>query len=701
MDLSKIMTNRELSWLQFNKRVLHQAIDEQTPLLERLSFMSIYASNLDEFFMVRIGSLSDQMMVYPDKIDEKTGDNAAQQIEKVMTWLKDHQEKTSQIIHQCLNDLKQVNVQIVDFNNLSKVDSVLTKKYFTNEIKPLLSAQIIDPHHPFPFLNNNESYVMAKMESKDKKIKYGIIPLGRLKKYYTFTINEQTHLFFPNELITQNLGSMFKKYDIKEVVTIRITRNADVDASGEVMDDYEDFAVVMEKLLKKRKRLGIVRVQINHPISKEFEQYLISELNIKDYSILHNDYPIDISFGHSLKKELGQSYPNMLYKPVSPVVPIDFTNKSGLRYLQNKDLLLSYPYHSSQPFIQLLYEAANDPDVVTIKITLYRLASPSRVAGALIYAAEKGKEVICVMELRARFDEQSNIDYSKTLEDAGCTVLYGLSDFKVHSKVCLITSLKNGQVSYTTYVGTGNFNENTQEQYTDLAYLTSNSFVGQDANNLFDALSINETVDDVSAMWIAPNHFRHKVVDAIDQEIKEHLEHGDGEITFKINSMNDVLIMNKLIEASQAGVNVYLLIRGICCLIPQVEGFSENIVVKSIVGRHLEHSRIFRFGPKHRSRIFIGSGDFLNRNTQRRVEAFIEITQADIKEDIHQILDVEKSDESTGWIMLPNLSYAQIKNQHSQDVLRQYFSKVVEIEPIKVNQPMTMWQRIKNFFKTS
>lgn len=697
--MTRIMINRELSWLEFNKRVLYQAIDNQTPLLERLSFMSIYGSNLDEFFMVRIGSLSDQMILYPNKLDEKTGDNAQQQILNVFAWLKEHEQDTARIITKLKSKLRTLNVHFVDFNNLSKVESVLTKKYFTNEIKPLLSAQIIDPHHPFPFLNNNESYVMARMLSKDNKVKYGIIPLGKLKNYYSYTINDMTHVFFANDLITQHLSSMFKKYQIEEVVTLRITRNADVDVSGEMMDDYEDFKDVMEQLLKKRKRLGIVLVQMNHAISAEFKQYIVSELNVKDYSIVINKFPLDLSFGHALKKEIGQLHPEALYENVSPVVPVDFTHKSGMNYLLNKDLLLSYPYQSSQPFIQLLYEAANDPEVVSIKITLYRLASPSRVAAALMYAAEKGKEVLAVMELRARFDEQSNIDYSKTLEDAGCTVIYGLTDYKVHSKVCLITALRGSKINYTTYIGTGNFNESTQEQYTDLAYLTTNQMVGQDANNMFDALSINDIVDDVSTMWIAPNHFRQEIVDAIDQEIEQHKQHGDGEITFKINSMNDMLIMNKLIEASQAGVDVFLIIRGICCLIPQVEGYTENLQVKSILGRHLEHSRIFRFGPKSRNTIFIGSGDFLNRNTQRRVEAFVEIIQPSIIDDINMILDTEKSDTSTGWLMQSDENYAPIKGEHSQDILRQYFSRIEVVETPVIQESKTFWKKIKDFFQ--
>ncbi|NLW28999.1 MAG: polyphosphate kinase 1 [Erysipelothrix sp.] len=692
-----LFINLELSWLEFNKRVLYQALDEDTPLLEKLGFLSIYGNNLDEFFMVRIGSLSDQMIAIPNKIDEKTGDNAAQQIEKVEQWLFDHDKEVEKVIKKVLSQLSQTGIHFVNFKNLDKVDQLLTKKYFNNEIKPLLSAQIIDPHHPFPFLKNKSSYVMALLEDKATQVKYGIVPTDSLPKFLNYSINNQERIVLVDELIKMYLANLFKKYTVKEVVTLRVTRNADIDIGGEMMDDHFDFVDIMEKLLKKRKRLGIVRVQLSGPISIEFQNYLIKELEISLRHIVINQYPLDLSFGFAIRKTFKESRSQDIYPTVSPVVSLDFANKSGMEYINYKDVLLSYPYQSSQPFTQLIYEAANNPDVVSIKITLYRLASPSRLAAALVYAAEKGKQVIAILELRARFDEQSNIDYSKMLEDAGCIVLYGLTDYKVHSKICLITLRKPSGVRYITYIGTGNFNESTQEQYTDLAYITANQFVGVEASSLFDSLSMNEIVETTDTLWIAPNTFKSEVISEIEREINYHTVNGDGEITMKLNSMNDLTLMNKLVEASQKGVKVNLIIRGICCLRPQVEGYTENIKIKSIVGRYLEHSRIFRFGQKERAKLFIGSGDFLNRNTQRRVEAFIQVSQQDLKDQIHFILDTEIDDNCHGWQMNSDSTYTQLKGKHlrhSQDLIRNYYNSL-SFQPVVVDkEKVSFWQAL-------
>lgn len=693
-----IFINREISWLEFNKRVLYQALDESTPLLERLGFLSIYGSNLDEFFMVRIGSLSDQMIAIPDKIDDKTGQTAQEQIIEVWKWLTNHEKEVEKAIKKVLNKLQLIGISILQVDNLEKVDELLTRDYFNKDIKPLLSAQIIDPHHPFPFLKNKQSYVMAQLEDKNNKIRYGIVHTENLPKFINYSINEKERIVITSDLITHHLSSIFKKYTVKEAITLRVTRNADIDIATEMMDEHEDFLNIMEKVLIKRKRLGIVRVQLSHSISSEFTDYIKKVLNLQKDVIVVNNYPLDLEFGFGLKRAFKEKHPNDVYPTVSPINSIDFVNQSGLDYLKSNDLLLHYPYQSSQPFIQLLYEAANNPHVVSIKITLYRLSSPSRIAAALAYAAEKGKQVIAVMELRARFDEQSNIDYSKLLEDAGCTIHYGLTDYKVHSKVCLITMREKNRIKYFTYVGTGNFNEITQEQYTDLAYVTSDTMVGEDANILFDALSVNELVEGNDTLWIAPLSFRSEVIKEIDKEIEYHQANGNGNIEIKLNSMNDVMIMKKLIEASQQGVKVFLLIRGICCLLPNVKGYTDNITVKSIVGRHLEHSRILKFGDGGRARIFIGSGDFLNRNTQRRVEAFIQIKQPDLKVRVNQILLIEKDKESIGWIMQNDGSYVNQNNEkmkHSQDILRKYFS-IEESRPVEdLIERENLWQRLK------
>ncbi|MGI6608139.1 MAG: polyphosphate kinase 1 [Erysipelotrichaceae bacterium] len=532
-SLQSLFINREISWLEFNKRVLYQALDESTPILERLGFVSIYGSNLDEFFMIRIGSLSDQMIAIPDKKDDKTGQTAKEQINAVWKWLTSHEKEVEKAIKKVLGKLTQIGISVLQIDDLDRVDQLLTKDYFNKDIKPLLSAQIIDPHHPFPFLKNKQSYVMAQLEDKNKQIRYGIVHTENLPEFINYSINEQERIVITSDVITYYLSSIFKKYTVNEAVTIRVTRNADLDIATEMMDEHEDFLNIMEKVLRKRKRLGIVRVQLSDSISSGFSDYLKKVLNLQQDVLVVNNYPLDLGFGFGLKRTFRENHPDDVYPPVSPINSIDFANQSGIDYLKNNDLLLHYPYQSSQPFIQLIYEAANNPNVVSIKITLYRLSSPSRIASALAYAAEKGKQVVAVMELRARFDEQSNIDYSKLLEDAGCTIHYGLSDYKVHSKVCLITMREKNRIKYFTYVGTGNFNEITQEQYTDLAYMTSDTLVGEDANILFDSLSVNELVEDNDTLWIAPLSFRSEVLKEIDREIEYHMENGNGNIEFK------------------------------------------------------------------------------------------------------------------------------------------------------------------------
>ncbi|HPW53312.1 MAG TPA: hypothetical protein PK631_02970, partial [Erysipelotrichaceae bacterium] len=393
-----LFINREISWLEFNKRVLYQALDESTPLLERLGFLSIYGSNLDEFFMVRIGSLSDQMVAIPNKIDDKTGQNAQEQINAVWKWLISHEKEVEKTIKKVLSRLSQIGITILQMDSLQKVDELLTRDYFNKELKPLLSAQIIDPHHPFPFLKNKQSYVMAKLEDRNKKIRYGIVHTENLPEFVNYSINQKERVVITCDLITHHLASIFKKYTIKEAITLRVTRNADIEIAAEMMDDHEDFLNIMEKVLRKRKRLGIVRVQLSNSVSGEFSDYLKKVLNLQKDVIIVNNYPLDLDFGFGLKRTFKDKHPEAIYPAVSPVNSIDFANQSGLDYLKNNDLLLHYPYQSSQPFIQLIYEAANNPHVVSIKITLYRLSSPSRIANALAYAAEKGKQVIAVME---------------------------------------------------------------------------------------------------------------------------------------------------------------------------------------------------------------------------------------------------------------------------------------------------------------
>lgn len=701
---TNLYENREISWLRFNLRVLKQATHPLVPLLERLNFLAIYGSNLDEFFMVRIGSLSDQSLVMPDKVDEKTNQTATQQIEAVMAYLREHEKDVARVYKFVKNQLKKENIDFVNLKKLDKLDQKKNKKIFNVEIKPLLTVQIIDPHHPFPFLRNNEHYIACSLEDKEKNTKYALISLSNVPKFSIYNINNQYRVVLTTEMISFYLSSLFKKYTIKEQTVLRVTRNADLDPSEELIDEHRDFRDIMKELLKKRRRLGIVRVQVNSKLSEEFLNYFLPKMKVTREQLIVSNNPLDLTIFFDIRKYFSQMLPNHLYQSVPIVQSIDFNQVKPLDYLSKKEMLLAFPYQSSQPLVSLIYACANDPSVVSIKISLYRLASQSRIVSALIYASEMGKEVVCLLELRARFDEQNNIDYSSILEESGCHIIYGMADYKVHSKVMFITRRINNVASYITYIGTGNFNEKTMEQYTDLGYITSDQAVGEDADLLFDGFGMNEVVDETQALWIAPKQFRFRFIEAIDEEIAYHQIHGGGQIVCKFNSMNDMVVMNKLVEASQVGVDVFLIIRGIACLKTGIEGYSEKITIKSIIGQYLEHSRIARFGQGPRARYWLGSGDLLNRNTQRRVEVFVEVKDKASKEQLEFILSTEMDPQAFGWYMDASGEYrSNVKEAtyHSQNVIRDYFSaqKAVDIV-LPVSKP-SLLSRLRTFFLPS
>ena len=677
----KLFVNRELSWLEFNKRVLLESLDESVPLLERLKFAAIYASNLDEFFMVRVGTLSDQSLVEPEKLDDKTGMTADEQIAAVFERVRSYLPLCKQSYDTLRRQLRLADVDILHFKKMSKVEELIVQKIFDEEIKPLLSPQIVDRHHPFPFLKNKEQYVATSFTTKNEDIKLGIVPISHLPLYYIFSIDNRRKVAFTADIVRHNVQHLYSKYTIEERLVMRVTRNADITVDEGLFDFDVDFRDMMQELLKKRKRLSIVRLELSHEPGEKLRNYLCQKMYIKPEWILVHDIPQDFSFGFTLGKDLNLPDKRLVYSELKPFVPVDFTHKNAIHTISEHDLLLAYPFHSMKPMIDLLYEAANDPTVISIKMSLYRLANHSRIVSALAQAAEKGKEVICVLELRARFDEQSNIDYAKVLEDAGCTVLYGLPDYKVHAKLCLITRKQHNKISYITQVGTGNYNEKTSELYTDLALFTADERVGLDANEVFNALCMGDVVETTRSLWVAPNCFLSNLLELIQRETEVQRAGGAGYICMKVNSLNDLEVMQRLIEASQAGVQIELFIRGICCLRPGVEGYTENITIKSIVGRHLEHSRIFVFGSGDREVIYIGSGDLLNRNTRRRVEVFARVTSPQVRQDVLHILDSFRRDNVKSWTMLPDGSYHKPVRSPDDEVLdsqmelHEYFSK--------------------------
>lgn len=686
----KIFVNRELSWMEFNLRVLSESLNPKIPLMERLKFLSIYFSNLDEFFMVRVGSLHDQSIVEPDKLDDKTGLNAADQIDAILNKANQINPIAQKAWESICLELRNQDIDILDLHHLSKLDEQIVQKYFSEEMRPLLSPQIIDRQHPFPFLKNKESFIVSVLESKDENICLGIVPFSQLPPYFIFNINQRRKILFTADVLLHFAQKLFGKQKIQEKHVMRVTRNADISVDEGLFDFDIDFRGVMTEMLKKRRRLDVVRLQFSSQPGEKLSAFLCKKLKVSPNCILVRSIPLDFSFGFALPSALDphKDKKQWYYHEAKPFVPVDFANGDGggaINYLQNHDLLLSFPFHSTKPFVDLLNEAADDPSVLSIKISLYRLANHSKIASALAHAAEKGKEVLCVLELRARFDEQNNINYATMLEEAGCTVIYGLSDYKIHAKLCLITRKVHNQIRYITQVGTGNYNEKTSELYTDLSFISTDQAMGEDATRVFQALCMGEVVDSTKSLWVAPNCFEPNVIKYIDEQIEACRSGKEGYVFIKVNSLNDMEIMEKLIEASQAGVKIEMVIRGICCLCPGVEGYSDNIRIKSIVGRYLEHSRIFIFGAdEDTQRIFMGSGDLLNRNTRRRVEVFTEVKSADARRDIKRLVDAIRMDNQNSWQMLADGSYLKDTSDHSEPLdshkyLHEYFEKPLEL----------------------
>lgn len=706
-----IFVNRELSWLEFNRRVLSESLNPKIPLMERLKFLSIYFSNLDEFFMVRVGSLHDQSIVEPNKLDDKTGLNAAGQIDAILKKVAEINPIAERAWESIKQQMRAQDIDLMDTQHLNKLDEQIVQKYFAENIRPLLSPQIIDRQHPFPFLKNKEQFVLTVLENKEKEkdkdkskdksqtkgdsLQLGIVPFSHLPPYFIFTLNQRRRVLFTADIILYCAQKLYGKQKVVEKHIMRVTRNADISVDEGLYDFDIDFRGVMEEMLKKRRRLDVVRLQFSSMPGERVVNFLCKKFKVTPACFLVQSIPLDFSFGFALPSALDphKEEKSWFYHEAKPFVPVDFAKGDAggaINYLQNHDMLLSFPFHSTKPFVDLLYEAGDDPSVVSIKISLYRLANHSKIASALAHAAEKGKEVLCVLELRARFDEQNNIDYATMLEEAGCTVIYGLSDYKIHAKLCLITRKVHNQIQYITQVGTGNYNEKTSELYTDLSFISTDPKMGEDATRVFQALCVGEVVESTERLWVAPNCFESNVLRYIQEQIDLARSGGEGYVFIKVNSLNDMEIMEKLIEASQAGIKVEMVIRGICCLCPGIPGYTDNIRIKSIVGRYLEHSRIFIFGTGEQQRIFMGSGDLLNRNTRRRVEVFAEVRDGDPRREILHLVDAIRMDNQNSWEMLSDGSYVKDNSDHAEPLdshtyLHHYFEKPFELPPAKLS----------------
>lgn len=653
------MMNRELSWLKFNERVLNEAGNPKVPLAERLTFAAIYQSNLDEFYRVRVGTLMDQMESFEVVRENKTNMTSEEQVEAILQVTRELDQKKAVIYEQLMGELEPKGVRLINFNKLSAEEGKLLETYFDHEIAPYLSANIVSKQQPFPFLKNKDIYAVALLATKGGKTKTAIIPCSNnvFKRLIDIPTRKGTFML-SEELILHFLPKMFINYEVKEKSLLRITRNADIDTET-IYDEDLDYREAMENLIKQRKRMNPVRMELSRELNKKMIRSLCKDIHVEKEHVFLSRVPLDMSFVFAIQSYLKNTdQEELFYQRRTPRMTPELDDKSRLiPQIMKKDVLLSYPFESIKPFIQLLYEAAKDETVVSIKMTLYRLAYKSQIVDALVEAAENGKEVVVLVELRARFDEESNIEYSRKLEEAGCRVIYGLNGYKVHSKLCLISRKTEEGVSYITQIGTGNYNEKTSALYTDLSLITANQEIGKEAAEVFAALLKGETVEETNLLLVAPKCLQNKVLDMMDEEIA-HVKNGEeGYIGIKINSLTDKVIINKLVEASQAGVKIEMIVRGICCLIPKVKGYTENIEVVSIVGRFLEHSRIYRFGTKEREKVYIASADFMTRNTVRRVEVAAPVLDEKLKMRLDWMFETMMNDDEKGKSLNSNGNY--------------------------------------------
>lgn len=668
----QVFDNRELSWLKFNKRVLEEAEDKSVPLMERLSFASIFQSNLDEFFMVRVGSLYDQMLIDEKQRENKTNMTAGEQLSAIFEKVKLLEPVKDKAYFNIMAELVDYGVeQVTKMSQVTKDEHKYLETYFRHEVRPMLSPIIIDKRHPMPFLKNKDLYVVVELESS-KGVRIGILPLVDVFSRIIRLTSKSLRFMLIEDLVLHFAETVFENYKVLGKAVIKVTRNADISEDEEMEDCDGDFRAVMEALVKQRKKLAPVRLQISGKLNEKVMDFFKEKLEIEDEQIFSAGSPLDLSFVYKLADMLNN--PELQYSRLVPQRPLAvIPHEKMIPQILKKDILLAYPYESIRPFINLLNECATDPNVVSVKITLYRLAKNSQIIDALINIAESGKEVLVLVELRARFDEENNINWSKRLQEAGCTVIYGPHNFKVHSKLLLITRKIGNTVEYITQIGTGNYNEKTSTLYTDLSLMTANRDIGNDARNVFNALSLGNFVEHSEYLLVAPLCLQNRIVEMIDEEIRIAKSGQPAYVGAKINSLSDKVIIDKLIEASQAGVKIELIVRGICCLIAGVEGYTENISVTSIVGRYLEHSRIYMFGTKKRRKMYISSADYMTRNTVKRVEVAAPILDSDIKKKIEGMFTAMLADNVKARVQGKDGEYKKKKRLKKKPVDSQIF----------------------------
>ena len=642
--MSNVYMNRELSWLKFNERVLEEAENPEVPLCERMTFVSIYQSNLDEFFRVRVGSLQDQMLISTEIRENKTKMTSAEQIRAIIKEVKKLNQRKDKAYEKLMKKIEEYGITLINHASAKSEEKKFLEKYFMKEIMPLSSPTIVGKRQPFPFLKNGEIYAVVVLETRNKKERIGIIPCSNnmLTRMVELPGGKGRYMLI-EDLILHYIGKVFKGYKVKGKSLLRVVRNADIDADAAYDEDL-DYREFMEDLMKQRKKLSPVRIDLSREMDETVVDALCRYLDVTPDRVFRSEAPLDVSFVFQLQDLLRRNTELFYEKRVPQKSPEFKDGQSILQQITEEDKLLSYPYDSIRPFLKMLTEAAEDDSVISIKMTLYRLAKQSKVIEALCEAAENGKEVVVLVELRARFDEENNIRWSRMLEEAGCQIIYGLEHYKVHSKLCLITRRGENGIQYITQIGTGNYNEKTARLYTDLSLMTANEQIGMDAARVFQALAKGDVVEDMEHLLVAPKCLQSKVIEKIEEQIQKQKNGETAYIGLKMNSLTDKRIIDKLIDASKAGVKIDMIVRGICCLIPGVEGETENIHVISVVGRFLEHSRIYIFGNGEEAQYYIGSADFMTRNTVKRVEVAAPVYSERLKKRLQDLFDLMLSD---------------------------------------------------------
>ncbi len=690
--------NRELSWLEFNKRVLEEARDITVPLLERMKFVAIFTSNLDEFFMIRVGSLFDMVHTDEKAVDSRSGMTAGEQLAKIYEAVAPLYKERDKTYADIKKQLHPYGVCGLDFKELEQTEKKYVKKYFKEQVLPVLSPQIVDANHPFPHLLNKEIYVTATLKWKEKSM-LGIVPVPQYISDVLYLPGHDIRYIRMEKVILEFLDLVFEQYTVSDANYICVTRNGDVSPDDEGLEVTDDFRKLMQKTIHRRRKMSVVRLEVAEKLNDETQKYFCEKFDIKPYQIFRTKMPMKLSYIFAMSGNLPEPMKKSLtYPAFSPQESARVTSGSMMKQIRKKDLLLFYPYESMNPFLKLIKEASVDPNVMTIKITIYRLAKKARLVEYLCAAAENGKEVTVLIELRARFDEQNNIEWSERLEEAGCRVIYGFEGYKVHSKICLITYRNRGEIQYITQIGTGNYNEKTAAMYTDLSLMTANPEIGMDAAEFFKNMSISNLNGSYHHLIVAPTSLKQTVLALMDEEI---LKGSNGRIIMKMNSVTDTDFIEKVSEASRAGVKIDLIVRGICCILPQVPGYTDNLRVMSVVGRYLEHPRIFSFGTGAEQKIYIGSADMMTRNTEKRVEVACPVRDKEVKEQINHYLKIMLEDNIKARVLQRDGSYRKKEQSEpfidSQAVFMEEALQAARKEPEEKKESFAA--RIRSLFR--